>query len=351
MAKVMVAIDSFKGCLSSAEAGLAASEGVRGACRWADVVVVPVSDGGEGMLDAFLSPAALGGKVVDVACHDPLMRPIIARYGITADGNTAIVESAAAAGLTLLDPVERNPMAATTYGVGEMLTDALRRGCRRIIVGLGGSATSDAGRGMLEALGYQWPDDVEVLIAGDVTNPLCGPNGAAHVYAPQKGATPKQVEMLDLRAREFAEKLAIKMGFDRSGEPGAGAAGGMGYALMQCCGAVMRSGADLLFDIMHFDQMLADAALVITGEGHSDAQTLMGKLPARILERASNHGVPVALLAGGVSDCETLLAAGFTVVESINPPDAPLAECLRPDVAAARLAATTARIAPPFLPL
>lgn len=351
MAKVIVAIDSFKGCLSSAEAGQAASEGVRGACRQADVVVVPVSDGGEGMLDAFLSPAALGGKVVEVACHDPLMRPITARYGITADGTTAIVESAAAAGLTLLAPNERNPVAATTYGVGEMLADAVRRGCRHIIVGLGGSATSDAGRGMLEALGYQWPANVEMIVASDVNNPLCGPNGAAHVYAPQKGATPEQVEMLDLRAREFAGKLAAKMGFDRSGEPGAGAAGGMGYALMQCCGAVMRSGADLLFDIMHFDQMLADAALVITGEGHSDAQTLMGKLPAHILERASNHGVPVALLAGGVSDCETLLAAGFTVVESINPPDAPLAECLRPDVAAARLAATTARVAPPFMPL
>ena len=360
--KIIVAIDSFKGCLTSAEANQAASEGIlqpegRSVARnlakmpEAKVVQVPVSDGGEGFLEAFLQPkgrsvarnqAAMGGDIVEVNVKDPLMRPIVAPYLL--QGDTAVIEIAKASGLTLLKPEERNPMVATSYGTGQLVVDAIRRGCKHIIVGLGGSATSDCGIGMLRAIidafakhGH-WDDvreldNIRFTIATDVTNPLCGENGAAHVFAPQKGATQEMVDALDARAKRFAEASAKHLGRDCQNMPGAGAAGGLGYAFLQYMNAECRSGIDLLLDAIHFDDLLQDADLVITGEGSADRQTLMGKLPFGILQRAQKHNVPVMLIAGRIADEQLLLDAGFSRVACINPPRLPLEIAMQPEIA------------------
>ena len=364
MKKVIVAIDSFKGCLTSAEANQAAREGILSKMPEAEVVQVPVSDGGEGFMEAF--QAAMGGEIVEVNVKDPLMRTIVAQYLV--QGDTAVIEIAKASGLTLLSPEERNPMVATSYGTGQLVVDAVRKGCKHIIVGLGGSATSDCGIGMLRAIidsfakGMSWDDvreldDVRFIIATDVTNPLCGENGAAHVFAPQKfaikreqseldsiaereqtrpqvkGAIHEQVLALDARAKRFAEASAKHLGRDCQNMPGAGAAGGLGYAFLQYMNAECRSGIDLLLDAIHFDDLLQDANLVITGEGSADRQTLMGKLPFGILQRAQRHDVPVMLIAGRIADEQQLLAAGFSRVTCINPPGLPLEIAMQPATA------------------
>ena len=369
MKKVIVAIDSFKGCLTSAEANQAASEGIIDKMPEAQIVQVPVSDGGEGFMEAF--QAAMGGSIVEVNVKDPLMRTIVAQYLM--QGDTAVIEIAKASGLTLLSPEERNPMVATSYGTGQLVVDAVRKGCKHIIVGLGGSATSDCGIGMLRAIidsltsgracsrsaiesssdcsrsiaafarGESWDnvrelDDVRFTIATDVTNPLCGKNGAAYVFGPQKFAqpkttTPEMVEALDARAKRFAEASAKHLGRDCQNKPGAGAAGGLGYAFLQYMNADCRSGIDLLLDSIHFDDLLQDAAFVITGEGSADRQTLMGKLPFGILQRAQKHHVPVMLIAGRIADEQLLLDAGFSRVACINPPNLPLEIALQPATA------------------
>ena len=337
---MIVAIDSFKGCLTSAEANQAASEGVLDKMPDAKVVQVPVSDGGEGFMEAF--QAAMGGELVEVNVKDPLMRTIVAQYLM--QGDTAVIEIAKASGLTLLSPEERNPMVATSYGTGQLVVDAVRKGCKNIIVGLGGSATSDCGIGMLQAIiaafakHGNWDDvheldDVRFTIATDVTNPLCGENGAAYVFAPQKGASPEMVEGLDARAKRFAEASAKHLGRDCQNNPGAGAAGGLGYAFLQYMNADCRSGIDLLLDTIHFDDLLSDADLVITGEGSADRQTLMGKLPFGILQRAQKHDVPVMLIAGRIADEQQLLDAGFSRVACINPPGLPLEIAMQPATA------------------
>ena len=368
MGKIIVAIDSFKGCLTSAEANRAAVEGILARMPEAEVLSIPVSDGGEGWLEAFrsptLSPVGRGtsptpfltsgegsptptlpsreGVLVEVDVRDPLMRHITAPYLVM--GDTAVIEIAKASGLTLLNEEERNPMIATSYGTGQLVADAVRRGCRHIIVGLGGSATSDCGIGMLRAIidnfakHGSW-DDVHELdavhftIATDVTNPLCGENGAAHVFAPQKGATQEVVQLLDARAKRFAEVSARHFGYDCQNEPGAGAAGGLGYAFLQYMNAERRSGIDLLLDTIGFDRMLEDASLVVTGEGASDRQTLMGKVPYGILQRVKAHQVPVALIAGRIEDRQELLHAGFSQVLCINPPNLPAEEAMKPETA------------------
>ena len=330
--KIIVAIDSFKGCLTSAEANQAASEGILAKKPDAQVVQVPVSDGGEGWLEAFQT--AVGGSIVEVNVKDPLMRPIVAQYLVLDD--TAVIEIAKASGLTLLKPEERNPMVATSYGTGQLVVDAVRRDCKRIIVGLGGSATSDCGIGMLEAIEnskLKIENDVRFTIATDVTNPLCGEQGAAHVFAPQKGASPEMVLTLDARAKRFAEASAKHLERDCQNMPGAGAAGGLGYAFLQYMNAECRSGIELLLDTIHFDNLLQDADLIITGEGSADRQTLMGKLPFGILQRAQSHHVPVMLIAGRIADEQLLLDAGFSRVACINPPDLPLEIALQPETA------------------
>ena len=336
--KVIIAIDSFKGCLTSMEANEAAAEGIRKAYPDAEIIKVPVSDGGEGYMEAF--HAAIGGRLEEVTVRDPLMRPVVAKYLLR--NELAVIEIAQANGLTLLAQEERNPMVATSYGTGQLVADAIRKGARQIIVGLGGSATSDAGIGMLRALidtyakHGQW-DDIETLkditftIASDVKNPLFGEKGAARVFAPQKGATPEMVHALDERARKFAEVSAKHFGYDRSQMPGAGAAGGLGYAFLQYLNAKSMPGIQLLLDTIHFKELATNADLIITGEGSADRQTLMGKLPMGILEQSGR--VPVYLIAGRISDREDLLKAGFARVECINPPDLPLEEAMRKEVA------------------
>ena len=389
MKKIIVAIDSFKGCLTSIEANQAAAAGIGSGDGSliqlaerikepspdpADPIQIPVSDGGEGWLEAF--HAVMGGEIVEVNVKDPLMRPIVAPYLI--QGDTAVIEIAKASGLTLLSPEERNPMVATSYGTGQLVVDAVRKGCKHIIVGLGGSATSDCGIGMLRAIidacakhgnipvgvptRSHWDDvreldDVRFTIATDVTNPLCGENGAAHVFAPQKfavkreqseldsiaerkqtrpevkGAKYEQVLALDARAKRFAEASAKHMGRDCQNMPGAGAAGGLGYAFLQYMNAECRSGIDLLLDTIHFDDLLQDADLVITGEGSADRQTLMGKLPFGILQRAKRQNIPVMLIAGRIADEQQLLDAGFASVACINPPGLPLEVAMQPEIA------------------
>lgn len=343
--KIITAIDSFKGCLSSSEANQAAAEGIRSCLPDAEIIQILVSDGGEGWTEAF--KAAIGGELVEAEAEvsDPLMRPIVAPYLIK--GDTAVIEIAKASGLTLLSETERNPMTATSYGTGQLVADAVRRGCKHIIVGLGGSATSDCGKGMLEAI-HDANDitlkDVHFTIATDVKNPLCGENGAAHVFAPQKGATPEMVAELDRQAKEFAEESARLFGYDCQNKPGAGAAGGLGYAFMQYLGAECRPGIELLLDAAEFDEALAGASLIITGEGSADSQTLMGKLPMGILQRARRHNIPVVLIAGRIRNRQQLLDAGFARVECINPPDLPIEEAMNPDTAKENISATIANI-------
>ncbi len=325
--KRILAIDSFKGCLTSSEANAAAAK----AFPADELVQIPVSDGGDGMLEAFAN--ALGAEKVKVRVKDPLMRSVDAEYAVK--GDLAIIEVAQAIGLSLVPVEERDTLRETSYGAGQLIADAIRRGCTQLIVGLGGTATSDCGIGMLRALidkfSFGKPHqlfeqiapifeqhNIRIMIASDVNNPLLGENGAARVFAPQKGASPDVVEQLERRAAKFAEMSKKHYDFDCSNKPGAGAAGGLGYALMQYMNADIQSGAELLLELLHFDELLHTADEVITGEGSADKQTLMGKLPSVILEHCLEAKVPCRLIAGKVDNYEELLEAGFAKVQNIN---------------------------------
>lgn len=357
--KAILAFDSYKGCLTAHEACQAAERGIRDVLPDAEVISLPMSDGGEGLVECVCQ--TLGLPLVEVAVHGPLMEPRQARYALSHDGQTAYMEMAEASGLTLVPTELRNPMLTTTYGVGEMLLDAVCRGCRRIVMGIGGSATCDGGRGMVEALqghlsyqdGCTYGGDnlsckgttclidghhIQVTVASDVSNPLCGPQGAAAVFAPQKGATPQQVTLLDERLRDFALET-VKQGLADPSlalVPGAGAAGGLGYGLMAYLKARLRPGIGLMLDLLGFDRHLSGTDFILTGEGCSDRQTLMGKVPQGILERS--QGIPVHLLSGAVQDVLALLSAGFASVRSINEGDhRPLPILMQKDVATANL--------------
>ena len=325
---IIVAIDSLKGCLTSRQANAAAAHGFVAGNAGCKAVGVTVSDGGEGWLDAWED--ACGGQRHALTVHDALGRGVRAEW-LQVQGR-AIVESAQAVGLSLLNKEERDPLRASSLGVAEIVADALRMGCRDVVVGLGGTATSDAGRGMMPLIPALQAVGARFTIATDVENPLYGPHGAACVFGPQKGATPAMVQRLDDEARALADENARRMGRDLSHEPGAGAGGGLGYAFLQLLGAERRSGAEMLLEAIGFDQMLCQADLVVTGEGHADRQTLMGKLPSVILRHAQKAGVPTLLLAGRVSDSEALLNAGFADVRCIHPYDLPLSEAMRPEV-------------------
>jgi len=337
--KIVLAFDSFKGCMTAAEACAAAARGAREACPEAQIEEIPLSDGGEGLVAcvARMLPVSL----VTLQVHGPLMQPVTATYALSPDGTTAYMEMASASGLTLVPFDQRNPLHTTTYGVGEMLLDATRRGCTHIIMGIGGSATCDGGSGMIQCLTQHQYFQLDaarqprITVACDVTNPLYGEEGAAYIFAPQKGATPQQVQQLDERLRQF-ERQTIALGRATRATAwiaGAGAAGGLGYGLVAYLGATLRSGIDIILDLLQFDQRILHADYVITGEGHSDAQTLMGKVPMGVLRRTPAH-----LLSGGISDADQLLDAGFLTVRSINQgDDRPLATLLRPDIAQANL--------------
>lgn len=358
--KVIIAIDSFKGSLTSVEAGEVAREGILQVHPNWQIDLIPIADGGEGMLGVML--AATGSCIQRVTAHDPCMRPIEAEYGISADGTTAFIEMATASGLPLVPEEMRNPMKTTTYGTGELMKDALEKGCTRFIVGIGGSATNDAGTGMLQALGFRFLDasgkelgqggeilekvlhicsqdrhkmlkNAHFIVAYDVQNPFYGPDGAAYVYARQKGADERMIADLDRGMQHFAKVLQRCTGTDIGLTAGSGAAGGMGGGMMALLGAELKSGADLLLDISRFDERIADADLIITGEGRIDRQSLMGKIPGKILQRAQAHGIPVIAIAGSVEEEALLLEAGFAGVYATKPAGMPLEEAMKKEVA------------------
>lgn len=327
--RIVIASDSFKGSVSSREVADAVTRAVARVFPACEVVTAAVADGGEGTVDALVSN--LGGGYAEVCVHDPLMRPVEAVYGIADDGATAIVEMAAASGLTLLAAGERNPLETTTYGTGELIRDALERGCRRFLIGIGGSATNDAGMGMLRALGARFLDgggrelagvgrdlgavaavdmsglmpqlrEARFRVACDVDNPLYGPAGAACVFARQKGADDAAVAQLDAGLRHFAGVVQRETGVDMQSVAGAGAGGGIGGAFAALLGAELVSGIDMVLDATGFDAMISGADLIITGEGRIDSQTAMGKAPDGVLRRARRQGIPVVALCGSVGD-------------------------------------------------
>lgn len=327
MIKAVIAIDSFKGCLSSAEAAAAVAEGLAGC----DCAVLPVSDGGEGF--AAVLTEALGGRLVGARVHDPLGRPVEAAYGLI--GATAIIESAAASGLTLMSPDELDPLQASSHGTGELIADAIRRGARDIYVGFGGTGTNDGGAGMLEALEEVrdlWP---ECRFTGlcDVTATFCGPEGATAVYGPQKGVKPGQVAPLDARLRALAGQYRPVLGRDALTQPGTGAAGGMAGALWAVLGGELRPGADTILDILHFEDHLDGASLVITGEGHIDSQTLQGKLPAVVARRAKAFFPSLRVVAFTGRSSLTLPQPLFDEIIQITPDGTPPSIALDPSFA------------------
>ena len=291
----------------------------------AEVIPIPLADGGEGTLEVLVP--ALGATPREVTVSDPLGRPVRARYGVA--GETAIIEVARACGLQLLKPAERNPLLASSRGVGELLMAAYAEGCRHFLVGLGGSAICDGGAGMMTVPGIRDLASVELLC--DVNAPFVGPTGAARAFGPQKGASPEEVEVLETRMMNLAARMEKETGVDVRQMPGAGAAGGLGGALMACLGARMVSGIGRILELVHFSDAVEDASLVITGEGQSDAQTLQGKVPYGVLQNAK--GTPVALLSGRIVDRPALESAGFHPVVEVSPRHLSLREALTPSVA------------------
>ena len=326
--KAIIAIDSFKGSLSSLQAGEAAREGILRICKDAAVQVRPLADGGEGTVEALT--IGMGGELRTVTVTGPLGEKADAQYGILDDGVTAIVEMSAAAGITMVPAGKRNPLYTTTYGVGEMIRDAIRKGCRRFIVGIGGSATNDGGVGMLQALGFGLLDengrqvsfgaqglqmlksitddkvipelrDCSFRIACDVRNPLCGESGCSAVYGPQKGATPSMIVQMDKWLKEYADlAAAFNPGADPE-YPGTGAAGGLGFAFLSFTNAVLESGIHIVLDETRLEEYVKDADVVITGEGRLDGQTVMGKAPIGVAKLAKKYGKPVIAFAGCVT--------------------------------------------------
>jgi glycerate kinase len=267
-----------------------------------------------------------------------------AAFGVA--GELGILDVASACGLALIPPERRNPLYTTTRGVGELILAALGEGCRHIVVGLGGSATCDGGEGMLSVPGLRSAaSGVRLTVLCDVDTPFIGPSGAARVFGPQKGASPSDVEALEQRMTNVAARLRADTGVDVRSVPGAGAAGGLGGAFLACFGAELVSGVEEVLRLTGFDQAIAGADLIVTGEGRSDRQTLAGKVPYGVLQHASgNAGIPVALLSGRIEDPSALLEAGFRHLVAVSPPDLPLAEALCPSVAAANLRRAATRL-------
>lgn len=370
--KVVVAIDSLKGSLTSMEAGLAIKKGVLAAHPDASVVVKPLADGGEGTTDALIE--GLNGERVDITVTGPMGSPVSCYYGYLKDSSTAIMEMASAAGITLVPAADKNPMAATTYGVGEMINDAISKGCRSFIIGIGGSATNDGGIGMLKALGFQFFDkdgtdvgeggqalakvasidvsqknpllsECHFQIACDVTNPLCGENGATYIYGPQKGVTDDLKEALDQGMAQFARCTASAFGVDDSKAEGAGAAGGLGFAFLSYLNARLTPGIELILNAVDLKSELADANIVVTGEGRLDYQTAMGKAPVGVAKLAKEYGAKVLAFAGSVTKeaaaCnEAGIDAFFPIIRSVTT----LEEAMKPDTARTNMTAAVEQV-------
>lgn len=370
--KVVTAIDSFKGSMTSIEAGFAVAEGFRRADPTVAVEVRPLADGGEGTVEALA--AGMNGEKIETLVTGPLGMPVQCEYGIIKDSMTAVIEMSGAAGITLVPKSELNPLEATTYGVGEVIKDAIEKGCRRFIVGIGGSATNDGGVGMLQALGYGFLDkngkqisygakglkeletitddhvipelaDCEFMVACDVTNPLCGTEGCSAVYGPQKGATPSMIMDMDKWLSYYAAMSREKYPKADPKYPGTGAAGGMGFAFLTYTNAKLQSGIRIVLEETGLEEYIKEADLVVTGEGMLDFQTAMGKAPVGVAKLAKKYGKTVIAFAGGVTEDATEcnrngIDAFFPIVRGITT----LEEAMDNSNAKSNLAATAEQV-------
>lgn len=355
--KVLIAIDSFKGSLSSQQLSEAISEGIYHVFPEASVIKTPIADGGEGLVDTLLEK--LGGSLVHKTVKGPLFQDVKAHYGLLED-KTAIIEMAISSGLTLLDEKDRNPMNTTTYGVGELIMDAIEHGSREFICGIGGSATNDAGIGMANALGYRFFDqnyqelapigsslskikhiddslvderlsECTFLVACDVDNPLYGPKGAAHTYGPQKGADQATVRILDQGLQDFSDIVKRNLNIDKANLSGAGAAGGLGYGFHVLLGGELRPGIDIVLDKLEFEDKLDGVDLVITGEGKIDFQSVMGKTPMGVGLAAKKRNIPVIAIAGALGDnAQALHDCGIHSIFSVLSAPCTLEEAMHP---------------------
>ncbi len=370
--KVTIAIDSLKGSLTSIEAGNAIKEGITRVYPDANVLVLPLADGGEGT--AYALTTGMGGEWIQMEATGPLGKPVTCNYGIIAETNTAIIEMSAAAGITLVSDAERNPMETTTYGVGEMIIDAIHRGCRRFIVGIGGSATNDGGIGMLQALGFGFLDkdgnqvpfgakglavldritDDNVIpelaecsfkVACDVTNTLCGEQGCSAVFGPQKGATPTMIMQMDKWLAYYATLAREKYPKANMKQAGTGAAGGLGFAFLGFTNAVLESGIKIVLEETKIENDIVDSDIVITGEGRLDAQTVMGKGPIGVARIAKKHNKPVLAFAGCVTkDATACNEAGIDAFFPILRGVVSLEEAMKSENAAANMADTAEQV-------
>ncbi|MCK5134788.1 MAG: glycerate kinase [Bacteroidales bacterium] len=343
--KILVAPDSFKDCLSARQVAVALSKGMKKISPETIFDIAPMADGGEGTVESVVD--ATQGKLVQIPVMDPLMRETSSFYGITGDGTTAVIEMAAASGIELLVTSERNPWVTSTFGTGQLIRHALDRGCKKILLGIGGSATNDGGAGMAVALGVKFTNhagasigpgggalidvagvhmdgldpriaNAEILVACDVSNPLTGPNGASFVYGPQKGADQEMVEKLDKNLNHFAGVIQQQLGKEISHLPGAGAAGGLGAGLMAFLGARLMKGFDMIAETVGLEEKIKRADLVITGEGKIDGQTRFGKTPFGVAQLAQKHGKPVVGVAGTVeAGADLLYREGFHLIMPI----------------------------------
>ncbi|MCK4418533.1 glycerate kinase [Candidatus Aerophobetes bacterium] len=355
--KIVVAPDSFKESLRAKEVAEIIEEGIKRVFPQVEVIKVPLADGGEGTIEAILE--ARGGKVISQEVASPLGERIKAHFGILDDGFTGIVEMAQASGLSLVPQSQRNPLLTTTYGTGELIKATLDRGCKRIIVGIGGSATVDGGAGMVQALGANLLNgkgkqisfgggslgeivsidmssldsrvkNTEVLVASDVDNPLCGPKGAARVYGPQKGATPEMVKTLEKNLAHFAMMIKKYLNKEVKNIPGAGAAGGLGAGLIAFLGAELRPGIKLMIEASRLEERIKGADLVISGEGRIDEQTVYGKTPVGVAEMAKKEKIPVIIIGGEIrGDVEALYERGVDAVVSCIDRILPRAEAMK----------------------
>jgi len=344
--KIIIASDSFKGSVTSMEVANAAEKAIKKIFKDCIIVKTAVSDGGEGTVDALVS--ALNGKKISCTVNGPLMEPVNAIYGILGDGRTAVIEMATASGLTLLPENQRNPLLTTTFGTGELIKNALEQNCQNFLIGIGGSATNDAGTGMLQALGFKFLDsggrelfgcgnnlskidsidrssiipqlkNANFTIACDVKNPFIGPNGAAYTFAKQKGADKEMILKLEEGMKFFADFIYNKEGKSIKDVPGSGAAGGLGGGFISYLNAELKPGVEMVLDIINFNKLIENADLVITGEGKLDKQTGMGKAPGGVLNAARKKNIPVIALGGCIEDMETLNDMGFLAVLPIIP--------------------------------
>ena len=369
--KIVIAIDSFKGSLSSKDAGKAVEEAIHSLLPECETICIPIADGGEGTLSVIMETT--GATLHTVLAHNPCMEIIPAQYGISADGQTAFIEMAAISGLPLIREDQQNPMETTTFGTGELILDALQKRCTRFIVGIGGSATNDGGTGMLQALGFKFMNyegkplelggktlneisqidhsqvnpllkKVHFIVACDVRNPFYGPEGAAFVYARQKGADDAMIIELDKGMQSFAEIIQKETGKDISHIPGSGAAGGLGGGMLALLKAELKSGADLLLDFCKFEEKIPGADLIITGEGSIDRQSLMGKIPGKILQIANKHHIPVIGISGIAKDRDLLKQAGFKEIYTTKPDSMTIEEAMKPGIAEQNLKNTVLSI-------